>query len=221
MAVANPAFVAAAIEQRRDLLERPPRTAHQMFGARVVEKARIAFGEAQAVAVEDQAEAGGAPRRRPAFRVLVKARDHVGEILHGEAVEATGGGQPGEQRVLLEPLHFHEPVERGTLAAQREAAGSVADDGDNPPIQVGRGAPVDFDLGLAESPPSLGRGVIEIGEANGALELVSRLAGQEDDRSVRLQAFDIADVRTVGIRPGQKSDHLALVFDDQRKSPSR
>ncbi len=53
VAMADPAFVAAAVEQRRDLLERPLRAAHQVFGARVVENARIAFSEAQAIAVED------------------------------------------------------------------------------------------------------------------------------------------------------------------------
>ena len=84
-----------------------------------------------------------------------------------------------EHVALIEPLHEHEPIDRGSGSADREARAGVHQR-QNVEIDVRRQRAIEPQFGAAGGLPARQGRKVEIGKANRLLELVDPVAGQKD-----------------------------------------
>ena len=166
------------------------------------------MAETGGVVVDDGRHGVGAAAFHSLLCPLVELSDGLCRFLHQAAVQAAPPGQAVEQGVLVEALHFHQPVHGLAFAAEAKAAAIAAGDRLDAQVHAGCGAPVDGHLGLAGGAAQLGRGEIEIGEADRFLQLVGALARQEDDGDVGFDALHGASAE--GLGAGEDTDGFAL-----------
>jgi hypothetical protein len=120
----------------------------------------------------------------------MQARNRRGQTFHEPGIQLMPLGKPIEERLLVEPHHLDEPIDRRALPSDRERPASVTRDGSHSKVERGRRAAIEAYLRLAGSPPQLNRRKINIVESNGTFELVNPVARQPDDADVRVDALD-------------------------------
>ena len=146
---------------------------------------------------------------------LVEIGDRIGQHVDFGRRQLASPGLGIPKRLLVESLHHDQPVDRFAVAAETERAVAAANHRLDPFVKKRRRPSIDGHLIVAEPAPALGVGIIQIGKANRAFQLVGAIAGEKDDRDMRVDAPDrFADA--IAFRPGQEFDDLRLGVSDHR-----
>ena len=130
----------------------------------------------------------------------VEARDG-GADSHEVGFDGLAVGElGGEGRRLVIAVHRDGVLDRARIVLGRhgEALGSARDQRDHVAVDVRGEAVVEPQLGVAALPPAREAAVIHEREADGLLDLVRRLAGEEDPRDVRLAQLDRIGAGRIG-----------------------
>jgi hypothetical protein len=105
----------------------------------------------------------------------------------------------------------HDPLDDLAIAAELQPAVAPARDWRASEIDLGREAPIDRHLPLADGLALLQRREVHVGKAHGALDLPGLLTGEEHQGAARLEPLDAIRPRWIGRRVAQKGNHLSLV----------
>ncbi len=215
MAVPDAAGVAPAIEPGGLRGQRGAAVAVEAFDIAGGKPAGAGQPQVAAVAVDHPGHAGGAAEVARDLGRIVEGGDPVGEVAHQRRRQPAVLGHAIEQRRLVEAAHHQHPVDR-RRRAEGEPARRVAAERANLEIEFGRGATVERELGAAGRLAQRNGRVVEVGEADRALQLVGVIPGEEDERGMGLDAFHRSGIGTVGVRPRQEGDDLALISAGSR-----
>ena len=165
-------------------------------------------------------------RRCPAvikasFGHQVEVGDLAGELVHQRRAQSAGLGEGVEQQCLLEASHDHEPIDRRLVC--READSPIRHTGKcaHFEIELGRGAAVPGELGLAGHPAPFCAAEIEVGIFHCALEFVGAVPGEEHKRGVSFDDIDPLHRRSVRGGRAQKIDDVALIIGHCRAGTAR
>ena len=135
-------------------------------------------------------------------RVGVKTRNLVGERIEMPRGQRAALRHRVEHHVLIEAPHLDHRIQKRAGAVEFGAACPVGD-APHAEIQLRRGAAVEAQLLFAGGQSLLGRGEIEIGQMQRALELEHTRAREEQMRDMRVDPLD-GIPRPVGRRIRQK-----------------
>jgi hypothetical protein len=147
----------------------------------------------------------------------VEAGDLFREIEHQRARKVPARGHPVEQRLLIEALHHHDPIEDGAGSAQRQPPVGRAQDRADLLVELGRCPPIERQLGTAGLLAQRRRRIVQVGEPHGPLQLVGLIASEEDDGSVGVDARDRGAAMVGGI--GKEGDDGGLVLLAHARAP--
>ena len=153
-------------------------------------------------------------------RRFMQAGDRSGELGEQRRRQSAANRHAVEQTVLVEAHHLDHRIDQRTVAVEGEAAVARPRDAPDAKIEVGRGAPVERHLALAQGQAQFGRREIDIVELDRALELVGTRAGQNHHRDVGLDDIDRTRAQSMGQRIGEKCDGLGLEVDLHSVIPS-
>ncbi|MBP2492774.1 MULTISPECIES: hypothetical protein [Methylobacterium] len=113
-----------------------------------------------------------------------------------------------EQVRLREATHLHDGVDEISGPVEGQCPARVVRDPPGSEIERGSRAPVERDLRLTSREPALGRGEIEIGEADRALEFEHAVPSQEELGDVRGRGVHLSRARQAAC---QELDDCVLI----------
>ena len=205
---------AAALEQQIPMaLQRVARARDQRL--RPIPREELGtLAKSLLVLLQVAAERSGRGRAVAQGRAGVRGEDGAHHLRQQRRRQLASIGHVVERLPLVEAAHVHDPLDRLAGAAELQAL-LAAGDRHGPEINRGGVGSIDRDLRLAGRLAPGERGEVHEGEAHGALDLVGVLAGQEDDRAMRVDA-DRRRAQPVRCRVGEEIQNLALVRDDMR-----
>jgi hypothetical protein len=214
VAVAHEAVFEPLVEQGRGPLQlsaRARREVGHLFGREEIG----ALGQLLAVLFHHPVQA----RRATALGLVaeellglgVKGRDGIGRIGHQLGRQLVVRRQPIKEILLAKAFHDHQPLDRRSVAAERQAAVRSAGHGLDPQIEIRGGAPVDLHFLLAAGPAARQGRKVHIGKLDRALHFVGASASQEHHGRVGVEAQHRTGLGTVSLGLGQERRHLALV----------
>ena len=213
IAVAMPdlALIASCVEQGADLREHHARGCGEILDRLRIQRRRCL---AQiAVVLPDGVLDGGASAMPGSERGGgMEGDDRIGQVAHELGRELARVGEPIEQVALGEAPHLDHPVDDGALAVEGQTAVAAPGDRVESQIEIGRGPQVELELLAAERGAPSDRRIVEIGEADHALQLVGAIPSQEEDRNVSLGPLDGGAGRAVARAIGEERDRLTLVI---------
>jgi hypothetical protein len=152
------------------------------------------------------------------FGAGVKSGDALRYIAHQPPVQTAPPRQAVENPVLIEAVHLHQPVDGLAAAVNGKSAVRLPGDGGDAPVKVRRRAPVDRNFRLASPAALVGRGKIQIGENDRALELENPLRPEKNQRNM---SFDfLRRPRTNGPGAGEEFDNVTLIGGGYGPVPS-
>src|SRR5665647_53519 len=118
-------------------------------------------------------------RQKDRRRRVIKLRESSNKPVELTDFDAPLINDAVEHIALIEPLHEHEPIDRGSGTTNREAiAGNYQRQ--NVEINVGRERAIEPQLGTAGGLPPRHARKVEIGKAHWLFELVDPVADQKD-----------------------------------------
>ena len=217
VAVPHPAVGTALVEKVGSCLELSLRGRVQRCDRGRVEDGGCEAREIAGIALDDR------PHRRVAALVAadlglgVETADLDRQRLDQVRAQLASCRDPVELGVLRETGHLEQPFDRLARPAERQAAVGLARDRDDAAVELGRRAPVQGELGLECRLAPRERGEVHEAEAHRALHLPGALPGEEDDRTVRVDALD-APAQSAA---GKKGQDLGLPVVRHRSSVVR
>src|SRR6516165_7459019 len=141
----------------------------------------------------------------------MESRDMAGELGHQRSGQPTGLGELVEERCLIEASHHNDPIDDATLGPEANPTIRGAGQRSDLKIEVRSRAAVQRELGLARYPTRFRGREVKVRKFYRAFELVSAFAGEKDQRHMGFDDIDPLDCRSVGGRPAQKIDDIALI----------
>lgn len=216
MTLADTAAVTPRLEKvpvALDLLSRPPGE----FGTcRLVKDAGTLFGERRRVPLDDPGHPGRPTMVEAALGSLVETRNCRRQRAHHIETQASPCGKPIEQALLIETVHFDEPVHGRARATERQRSIRLTRDRHHAAIEIRCGAAVDLNLGVAHRLAPFDGREVEIVVSNGSFQLPGTRPGKKHDGCVGLDALDRC--ASVGRRRAQERDDFSLIFSDHRST---
>ena len=173
-------------------------------GVHLIHQSRIEpkGGEICGISLDHLAQQRGAVARGK-LRHLVEGGDGVGQRAQQRRCQPPGAGHGVEQIRLGEALHLQHVLHRRARPVEFQPARGGTGDGADTAVELRRGAAVERKLGLAIGLAPGQGGIVDIGKAHGALELVGGVRVQKDDGDMCLRP---------GLGPlGEKGDNLVLL----------
>ncbi len=147
-------------------------------------------GQIGSVAAHHRGHAGFAVLLGMRLGARVELGDRGSQAFNQSRVDPRLHRQPVEQRCLIEARHLEQPVLDLAVARQREAALRRRSDRQDPPIKLGRRAPVEAQLRGQGGVPRLERPEVEKAVGHGTLQLEGPRADQEDRGGVGVDPLD-------------------------------
>lgn len=176
--------------------------------------------ERRRVQVDERRQGGGPALVAVDLRAGMEGGDDLGKVRDMVRSEATLARQGVEQVRLREPPHLDHGVDEAPGPVEGQAPVRSARDPPGAEVERGCRAAVEHDLGLAGGEAPLGGREVEIGEADGALELEHAAAGQEEPGDVGGYGLHLSRARQ-GLRqergdgvlvPGRHADRSSLTL---------
>ena len=148
-------------------------------------------GETRTVDIQHGAQVRRSSALVQHIGLVVEAGDGQCRFLHQGQGKCVALGQPVEQFVLIEAMHFHGGIDEITGAVKFQFAIRLPCDAPSAAIKVGGGAAVQRHLVFAGGEPQLRRREIGIGQFQRLLQLEHRVAGHQHQRDVGFNPADI------------------------------
>ena len=141
----------------------------------------------------------------------MKARNGASKPRHQAKIEPPARGKPITQRLLIEPPHLDDPINRRSRPIECERSVRLARHGTNANIYVRRRSAIEPDFLLAHGFAAIGSREIEIVVFHRALQLQRPTAQEYNCR----MGVDALNRRITNRR--QERDDRRLIFDNHRR----
>ena len=136
----------------------------QLCEGRLPDDAATELGEAGVVTLHDPSHPGEPSVVRPWGRRPVQGGDCIGQWRHRRERQLVPGGESLEEVVLPEASHFDQPFDRLSGTAEGQTSSRLPGNGDDPTVQLWRGAAVEEHFLLATLPTTVERREIDVVE---------------------------------------------------------